>query len=282
MSEKVGARHLSRSAILYVRQSTLQQVQHNDESRRLQYAMRERLQALGWMDIEVIDEDLGRTASGVVERTGFERMVAQVSLGEVGAVGARELSRFARNSREWQKLIEVCRYVDTVLVDQDTVYDARQTNDRLLLGLKGSLNEYELDLLRQRGLEARYAKARRGDFLAKIAVGYRKSDDGMLEMTPDARVRHVIQLAFDKSLELGSAHQCLLWFREHDIEVPVNRSHRGDVKWNRPSYGWFHQVLTNPIYAGAYAYGRKQVRAFLDDGELRKRVCRRPRQEWMV
>ncbi|MCC6747325.1 MAG: recombinase family protein, partial [Deltaproteobacteria bacterium] len=146
MSDKVGERHLRRKAILYVRQSTAQQLRHNEESRRLQYAMRDRLGTLGWQEAEVIDEDLGRSAGGLVERAGFQRLVTQVTLGEVGAVAARELSRFARNSRDWQKLIEVCRYVDTLLVDQDAVYDARQSNDRLLLGLKGSLNEYELDL----------------------------------------------------------------------------------------------------------------------------------------
>src|SRR5262249_48760628 len=132
MSEKITDQHLRRKAILYVRQSTTQQVLHNDESRRLQYAMQERLRTLGWMEVEIIDEDLGRSASGVVARSGFHRLVAEVGLGGVGAVGARELSRFARNSREWQQLIEVCRYVNTLLVDQDSVYDARSGNDRLL------------------------------------------------------------------------------------------------------------------------------------------------------
>ncbi len=157
--------------MLYIRQSSAHQVQHNLESQRLQYAMRERLQQLGWRDIEVVDDDLGRSAAGLVTRAGFARMVADVCLGQVGAVAAREVSRFARNSREWQQLVEVCRVVDTVLIDLDTVYSPRHSNDRLLLGLKGSLNEYELDLLRQRSVEARRAKARRGELLVSAAVG---------------------------------------------------------------------------------------------------------------
>jgi len=143
MSEKIRAQHLERKAILYVRQSSQYQVIHNLESQKLQYAMEARLRQLGWREIEVIDEDLGRSAAGAVTRVGFERMVAEVCLGKVGAVAAREVSRFARNSREWQQLVEVCRVVDTVLVDQEMVYAPRLSNDRLLLGLKGSLNEYE-------------------------------------------------------------------------------------------------------------------------------------------
>src|SRR5260221_5940162 len=158
-TDKIGPQHLRRKAILYVRQSSAHQVLHNRESGALQYAMRDRLTALGFTEIEVIDEDLGRSAAGSVQRSGFERMVAEVCLGKVGAVCAREVSRFARNSRDWQQLIEMCRVVDTVLVDQETIYAPRHGNDRLLLGLKGSLNEYELDLLRQRSLAARYEKA---------------------------------------------------------------------------------------------------------------------------
>jgi DNA invertase Pin-like site-specific DNA recombinase len=171
ISDKVRPHHLERKALLYVRQSSAHQVLHNRESSALQYAMRDRLTALGWSEIEVIDDDLGRSAAGGVQRAGFERMVAQVCLGKVGAVAAREVSRFARNSRDWQQLIEMCRVVDTVLIDQETIYAPRHGNDRLLLGLKGSLNEYELDLLRQRSLSARYEKARRGELVVSAPVG---------------------------------------------------------------------------------------------------------------
>jgi DNA invertase Pin-like site-specific DNA recombinase len=174
MSEKIKPHHIERKAILYVRQSSTFQVQNNLESQKLQYVMRDRLCSLGWCDIEVIDEDLGRSASGTVTRAGFERMVAEVCLGQVGAVAAREVSRFARNSREWQKLVEVCRVVDTLLIDQEMIYTPRQSNDRLLLGLKGSLNEYELDLLRQRSVEARREKAKRGELIVTSPAGISK------------------------------------------------------------------------------------------------------------
>jgi DNA invertase Pin-like site-specific DNA recombinase len=177
MSEKIRPHHLERKAILYVRQSSAHQVLHNRESSALQYAMRDRLTALGWSRIETVDDDLGRSAAGGVARAGFDRMVAEVCLGKVGAVAAREVSRFARNSRDWQQLIEMCRVVDTVLIDQETVYAPRQGNDRLLLGLKGSLNEYELDLLRHRSLSARYEKARRGELIVAAPVGFVKAGD---------------------------------------------------------------------------------------------------------
>src|ERR1700744_975688 len=168
--EKIGEQHRERKAMLYIRQSSAQQVLHNRESQALQYAMRERLATLGWSEIEIIDEDLGLSAAGGTARAGFERMVAEVCLGKVGAVAAREVSRFARNSRDWQQLVEMCRVVDTVLVGQEMVYAPRLSNDRLLLGLKGSLNEYELDLLRQRSVEARREKAKRGELIVAGSI----------------------------------------------------------------------------------------------------------------
>src|SRR2546425_8311993 len=177
MSDKIRPQHTARKAILYIRQSSAYQVTHNLESQRLQYAMQDRLQHLGWREIEVVDEDLGRSAAGMVTRVGFERMVAEVCLGKVGAVAAREVSRFAVSVRDWQQLIEMCRVVDTVLIDQEMVYAPRQGNDRLLLGLKGSLNEYELDLLRQRSLSARHEKARRGELVVRAPVGFVKAGD---------------------------------------------------------------------------------------------------------
>ncbi len=186
--DKIGPQHRARKAVLYVRQSSVHQVQHNRESQLLQYAMRDRLLLLGWSQIEVVDEDLGCSAAGGTTRAGFERMVAEVCLGKVGAVAAREVSRFARNSRDWQQLVEMCRVVDTLLIDQEAVYAPRQGNDRLLLGLKGSLNEYELDLLRQRSLAARHEKARRGELVVAAPVGFIKVGD-RLEMDPDRRVQ---------------------------------------------------------------------------------------------
>src|SRR5947208_11147424 len=233
MSDKIRPQHVARKAILYVRQSSAYQVNHNLESQRLQYAMEDRWHQLGWGQVDVVDEDLGRSAAGTVTRRGFERMVAEVCLGNVGGVAAREVSRFARNSREWQHLVEVCRVVDTVLVDLEAVYCPRLSNDRLLLGLKGSLNEYELDLLRQRPVEARRAKARRGELLVAAPVGYLKTEASGWEKDPDRRVQQALLLVFHKFLELGSVRQTLLWFLEHGLQLPVHTP-QGETGWKRP------------------------------------------------
>src|SRR5437660_5596775 len=280
MSEKIRPHHLERKAILYVRQSSTHQVLHNRESSTLQYAMRDRLIALGWSEIETVDDDLGRSAAGGVARAGFERMVAEVCLGKVGAVAAREVSRFARNSRDWQQLIEMCRVVDTVLIDQETIYAPRQGNDRLLLGLKGSLNEYELDLLRQRSLSARYEKARRGELVVAAPVGFVKMGD-RLEKDPDRRVQEAITLVFDKVADLGSARQALLWFHEHGLDLPTRRRN-GDVAWRRPNYATIHRMIANPIYGGAYAYGKSCVAAGYNADGVSVKIRRKARTDWLA
>jgi len=284
MNEKVTARHLQRKAMLYIRQSSPQQVVHHQEGRLLQYAMKERLQLLGWSEIEVIDEDLGRSASGTVARSGFERMVAEVSLDRVGAVAAREVSRFARNSRDWQQLVEMCRVVDTLLIDQEAIYNPRLSNDRLLLGLKGSLNEYELDLLRQRAQEARREKARRGELIVVPPVGYVQGEEGVYEKDPDRRVQNAIHQVFEKFLELGSVRQVLFWFVEHDLQLPTQ--HCGitgwHIRWRRPNYAALYRMLTHPIYAGAYVYGMTQTATTWDQGSPRKITRFKPREEWLA
>lgn len=273
MSERIRPRHLERRAILYVRQSTPEQVHHNTESQRLQYAMEARLRQLGWRQIEVIDDDLGRSAAGCIERPGFERMLAQICMGEVGAVAARELSRFARNNRQWAQLVEICSLVDTLLVDEDNVYDSRHGNDRLLLGVKGTLSEYELDLLRHRAQEGRRSKASRGELYTGLPAGYVLGEDGGLHKDPDRRVQHAIGMVFNKFLEIGSARQVLLWLLENGVQLPVaQRGSRSlSLCWRDPTYALVVRTLNNPIYAGTYRYGRRKVTKRVEsDGRIIK------------
>jgi DNA invertase Pin-like site-specific DNA recombinase len=281
MNEKIRAQHLERKAIIYIRQSSAYQVTHNLESQKLQYAMQDRVRQLGWREIEVIDEDLGRSASGSVERSGFERMVAEVCMGKVGAVAAREVSRFARNSKDWQQLVEVCRIVDTLLIDQETVYAPRQSNDRLFLGLKGSLNEYELELLRQRSVEARYEKARRGELVVAAPIGYIKTEDQRLEKNPHRRLQEAIALIFRKFQEIGSVRQTLMWFLEHGLQLPTQTA-RGELLWRRPSYRALYRIMTSPVYGGAYAYGKTEQILIYQSGEPRRRHRRKPRERWLA
>jgi DNA invertase Pin-like site-specific DNA recombinase len=281
MSDKIKAHHLERKAMLYVRQSSAYQVAHNRESRELQYAMQARLRELGWPEVELVDEDLGRSASGTTKRSGFERMVAEVSLGRVGAVAAWEVSRFARNSREWQQLVEICRVVDAVLIDQDAVYTPQVSNDRLLLGLKGSLNEYELDLFRERSVQARREKARRGELLVIAPIGYRKTEEQRLEKDPDRRVRQAIELVFEKFLQIGTVRQTLMWFFDQGLKLPA-RKPAGETYWRRPAYGNVYSILTNPVYGGAYAYGKTEAVSQYEDGEVKRGFRRKARDRWLA
>lgn len=277
MSDKVSTAHTSRKAIVYVRQSTPSQVLHHREGQALQYRMQQRLRELGWREIEVIDEDLGKSASGLRPRAGFERLVAEVSLGRVGAVAAHEVSRFARNSRDWHQLVEICRLVDTLLIDQECIYHPRLGNDRLLLGVKGSVSEYELDLLRQRASEARWAKAHRGELLVQAPTGFIKTDDRRLEKHPDRRVQHAIALVFRKFLELGSARQVLCWLRDQALSLPVGRpTERGwELRWRPPSFHLIVKLLRDPTYGGAYAYGKSVTTTVLEAGRPASRRLRR-------
>jgi DNA invertase Pin-like site-specific DNA recombinase len=215
---KITPEHLSRAAYVYIRQSTISQLQHNPESRRRQYALESRARALGWQEVVVLDEDLGRSGSDVV-RSGFDRLLAAVCRGEVGVVLSIEASRLARNGRDWHTLLEFCGLVNTLLVDEDGIYDPRHPNDRLLLGMKGTLSEMELSTFRQRSQEALKLKAARGELYTTVAVGYIRTDDDRLEKDPNRRVQESIGLVFQKFREFGSIRQVLLWLRQEHIEL---------------------------------------------------------------
>ena len=283
---KIRPEHLARPAIVYVRQSTLDQVRHHQESRRRQYDLAEHARALGWREVLVIDEDLGKSGATAAGRAGFQRLVAEVSLGRVGAVVGLEVSRLARNNRDWYQLLDLCGLLNTLIIDAEGIYDPRQLNDRLLLGLKGTMSEAELGWLRQRAHEARAAKARRGELIISLPVGYVQTRDGRLEKHPDQRVQGALTRVFQKFAELGSARQVLLWMHQEQVTLPgLERDPVwGDrLRWRLPHYNSILNLLQNPLYAGAYAFGRTETRTHVIAGAPHTtRGHRRPRAQWMV
>jgi excisionase family DNA binding protein len=281
---KITADHLSRAAYIYVRQSTPGQLIHNPESRRRQYGLKDRAQALGWENVIVIDEDLGHTASGTA-RAGFDNLLAAVCTGAAGAVFAIEASRLARNGRDWHTLLEYCALVNCLIVDEDGVHDPKLTNDRLVLGMRGTFSELELSILRQRSQEAKRLKAARGDLYSIVAVGYVRSADNRLEIDPDKRVREAIHLVFRKFAEFGSVRQVVLWLKDEGIAVPivVYGAEGRMIEWQLPNYDTIHRKLTNPVYAGTYVYGRTGSQISIEAGRKQiTRKIRRSRKEWEV
>ena len=285
MNPKLTAERLRRRGMVYVRQSSPGQVVHNQESQRRQYGLVEHARELGFQDVVVIDEDLGRSGSGLIERPGFQRLVAEVCTGEVGAVFCIEASRLARNGRDWHHLIELCGMVGAVVIDPDGVYDPALINDRLLLGLKGTMSEFELNLLRQRSLEAIRQKASRGELRMLLPVGLCWTPSGRIELDPDRRVQQAIRMVFRKMTELGSARQVLLWYRQEKLALPALPRDSGEstVVWKLPVYHSILGILTNPMYAGAYVFGKTEARTRIVEGRARKTVGhRKPRSGWMV
>ena len=275
---RITPEHLGRGAFVYVRQSTPDQVLNNHESRRRQYALVDRARALGWSMVEVIDDDLGRSGSGIA-RPGFEKLLAAICEGRVGGVVSIEASRLARNGRDWHTLLEFCGLVGTVIVDEDGVYDPRHPNDRLLLGMKGTMSEMELSLFRQRSLEALKQKARRGELFLTVAVGYLKAPNDRIEKDPDRRVQEAIALVFSKFDELQTVRQVHLWMRQKRLPLPAVSYGDGgrQITWKLPVYNTLHHMLTNPVYAGAYVFGRTGSRTTIEAG--RKRIVRGFRKE---
>src|SRR4051812_9855322 len=281
---KIAPEHLSRGAFVYVRQSTQDQLLNNRESRRRQYALAERARSLGFSTVEVVDDDLGRSGGGI-KRPGFERLLVSICEGRAGMVLAVEASRLARNGRDWHTLLEFCGLVGCLLADEDGVYDARLPNDRLLLGMKGTMSELELSILRQRSVEALRQKARRGELFLNVPVGYVRIRHDRIAMDPDLRVREAIALVFRKFAEFQSVRQVHLWLRQEQIRMPaIEISEEGQrVVWKLPVYSSILRPLTNPIYGGAYAFGRTCSRVTVEAGRKRvRRGHRRDRSEWEV
>jgi DNA invertase Pin-like site-specific DNA recombinase len=282
---KITSDHLGRSAFVYIRQSTADQLLHNLESRRRQYGLADRARQLGWTIVEVIDDDLGRSGGGI-NRPGFERLLTAICEGRVGAVFAIEVSRLARKGRDWHTLIEFCGLVGTVIVDEDGIYDPRHPNDRLLLGMKGTMSELELSLFRQRSHEALKQKARRGALFLSVAAGYVRAGRDRIEKDPDQRVQDALRLVFAKFAEFQSVRQVHVWLRDEGIALPVacHKAAEGrSIAWRLPLYNTVHNILTNPVYAGAYAFGRTMSKVSVEDGRKRvNRGVRRPMAEWDV
>jgi len=283
---KIGTSHLSRAAYVYLRQSTPAQVEHNRESTQRQYALATEATSLGWrpQQVVVIDEDLGLSGSGVVEREGFARLTAEVALGHVGIVLGLEVSRLARNNADWYRLLDLCGLTDTLIGDADGIYHPAMINDRLLLGLKGTMSEAELHVLRARLLGGIRNKAARGELRRGLPVGFIwGEEDGEVRFHPDQAVCTAIRTIFSRFAELGSVRRVWLWLRTEGLLFPLQTRYGGDIRWVDPSYIAVYHVLTNPVYAGAYAYGKSRHEVTLDaSGARKKRVRKLPRSEWSV
>lgn len=263
-SDKVQTRHRDRHAVVYVRQSTMRQVLQHQESTRLQYALAGRACQLGWgrEQVVVIDDDLGRSAASALDRPGFQRLVAEVGLGHVGLVLGIEVSRLARSCRDWHQLLEMCALFDTLIADADGIYDPGTYNDRLLLGLKGTMSEAELHILKARMHEGRRAKAGRGELVIGLPRGYVLRPSGEVALDPDEQVRSTIRLVFDVFERRRSIRGVLVYLVDHDIQLPDRvRSgpSKGEVRWNRPNQATLGDMLRHPAYAGAYVYGRRRM-----------------------
>ena len=280
---KISASHLSRTAYIYLRQSTPAQVEHNRESTQRQYALASKATTFGWpsQQVVVIDEDLGLSGSGVVARNGFARLTAEVALGHVGIVLGLEVSRLARNNADWYRLLDLCGVTDTLIGDADGVYHPAMFNDRLLLGLKGTMSEAELHVLRARLLGGIRNKAARGELRRNLPVGFVWGEqDGEVLFHPDESVGVAIKTVFTRFAELGSVRRVWLWFRSEGLSFPLRMHNGAKIRW--VDIAVYH-VLTNPVYAGAYVYGKSRHEITLDaSGARKKRARKLPRSQWQV
>src|SRR5713101_6032344 len=283
---KVKPSHTQRAAFVYIRQSSPSQVEYNRESTARQYALVEKACALGWAkeQVIVIDQDLGLSGSGSVKRSGFAHMTAEVALGHVGIVLGLEVSRLARNNADWYRLLDLCGITDTLIGDSDGIYHPALFNDRLVLGLKGTMSEAELHILRARLDGGIRNKAARGELRRGLPVGFIwGEEDGEVRFHPDEAVIGTIRTVFSKFTELGSVRKVWLWFRSEGLSFPLRSNMKSEIRWVSPTYTAIHHVLTNPVYAGAYAYGKSRHERYVDEqGSLRRRTRRLPIAEWSV
>jgi DNA invertase Pin-like site-specific DNA recombinase len=287
-AEKLRPRHRERLAVVYVRQSTPQQVLDHQESTRLQYGLADRAQALGWAAdrVLVIDDDLGKSGASAVGRAGFQRLVSEVSLDHVGMIFGVEMSRLARSNKDWHQLLELCALFHTLIADLDGIYDPAQYNDRLLLGLKGTMSEAELHILKQRMYQGRLSKAQRGELHFALPVGYVWSPTGEIQFDPDEQVQQVVRLIFRIFEDLGTLGGLVRYLTQHQIQLGVRVREgpgKGELVWRRPNRMTLQAMLKHPLYAGSYVYGRRQE-------DPRRKQPERPRSgrvvmatdEWLV
>ncbi len=283
-NSKLTASHLKKNAYLYVRQSTIKQVLENTESTKRQYALRDRAISLGWplSQIVIIDSDLGESGASMVDREGFKKLISEVSLGRAGLVMGLEVSRLARNCADWHRLLEICAFTNTLILDEDGIYDPSHFNDRLLLGLKGTMSEAELHVLKARLRGGVLNKVRRGEFKTRLPIGFIYDQEGNVILEPDKQVQQTIKLVFDVFRRTGSAFGTVKAFWKDKIPFP-SRSYsgqkKGELSWDKLTYGQIQRILKNPRYSGAYYYGRQRSRKQIDGSTSRHKV---PREEWIA
>ena len=281
MMSRITPEHLARGAIVYVRQSSMHQVRHNTGSQEWQYDLQARARSPGWQEVTVIDEDLGLSGGGTV-RPGFQRLLEAVCRNEVGVILAVDATRLARNGREWHTLLEFCGIVGCLLADEQSVYDPRIPSDRMILGMQGAISELEVANFRRRAREGIRRKAERGELVMNVAIGYRRVGKDGIEMDPDLRVREAVALVFRKFAIMRSIRQVHIWLLREGIELPARPPGQDRTCWRLPGYRQVQAILTNPVYAGAYAFGRRESRISIRNG--RKHISRHmlDREEWPV
>jgi DNA invertase Pin-like site-specific DNA recombinase len=283
MSDKIQPTHLERRAIVYLRQSTLRQVHDNQESTARQYALGQRAVMLGWSPekVDILDEDLGRSGTTTEGRTGFQRLAQDVAHGAIGAIFALEVSRFARSSADWHRLLDLCGLADVVIVDEQSAYTPRDPNDRLLLGLKGTMSEAEQYWMRLRLEGGKLSKARRGALHITPPTGYLwDAATSRFRMDPDESVQRAVRLVFERFRIDGSAHAGMRYLGRQDLQMPALDKTTGTVHWVIPSFSRVRDILRNPVYTGAYVFGRRSSRVGLVDGKIRRRIQRLPESAW--